>query len=358
MKTNNAVKDQKDVQALRKTALQATAKAIKADVATEGSVTVYLSEGSKKLTADAKAKIVETALDNCGLISRNGKKVNISVDVLALDLSYQRDPRKEMKKVYNLMEGWDDEHADDIVVSYRDGILYVMDGGHRLLAAILLGIDTLTVRVLEGKTRETEAAYFESQKDKETTLKPAQTFKAGMVSKDPTVAAIYTICNQFGLTVTSHMKNVARPMRAIVAARTVVDNPAIDGTDCLSWMFSVMETAWWLESRSKLTGALTSKMIFAFQDVYIDGMRKGQLDEYTSNLCSVLRSCSPSIVSAYGVLMQPGDEQRAQAMGALKQIAVGKADLDAIYYLATKAEEQKKANKSGSKKAKKVKKIS
>ena len=171
MKTNNAVKDQKDVQSLRKTALQATAKAIKAGVATEGSVTVYLSEGSKKLTADAKAKIVETALDNCGLISRNGKKVNISVDVLALDLSYQRDPRKEMRKVYNLMEGWDDEHADDIVVSYRDGILYVMDGGHRLLAAILLGIDTLTVRVLEGKTRETEAAYFESQKDKETTLK-------------------------------------------------------------------------------------------------------------------------------------------------------------------------------------------
>ena len=154
------------------------------------------------------------------------------------------------------------------------------------------------------------------------------------------------------------MKNVARPMRAIVAARTVVDNPAIDGTDCLSWMFSVMETAWWFESRSKLTGALASKMIFAFQDVYIEGMRKGQLDEYTSNLCSVLRSCSPSIVSAYGVLLQPGDEQRAQAMGALKQIAVGKADLDAIYYLATKAEEQKKANKSGSKKAKKVKKIS
>ena len=134
-----------------------------------------------------------------------------------MESKYQRDPKKWEQLLTR--ETFDWAKFEAVVVSYRDGVLYAVDGGHRVKYAVDAGIETLPVKILEGKTLEQEARQFATQKDQVVTIKAAQRFKADVVSKDRTASIIYALCDSFGLTVTNKVQGTKAPMKAIVSAK-------------------------------------------------------------------------------------------------------------------------------------------
>lgn len=262
------------------------------------------------------------------------KVTNVPVAAIAVDL-YQRGSDEDEERLTN--ENFDYAKMDILKTSYRDGILYAIDGSHRVKKAVELGIEYLPVIILEGLTREEEARYFKTQDDQKVPLKPAQKFRAGIVAKEQTASIIYALCDSFGLTVTNKTRGTKAPMKAIVAATNIVNNETIDGADCFCWMLSLMNEAKWFEDRKLLLGALTSHVLHGFEGVYIDGMREKNLDQYTARLLKELRKLSPEFITCYGKLQNPQMDRRGYTKVVLKDIAKGVINAEEIKRLAREA---------------------
>ena len=70
-----------------------------------------------------------------------GKKfVFLPVSELKIDHGYQRPIRSKIKR---MVREWDYNLCDVILVSYRDGKFYVVDGQHRVEAARQKGVEML-----------------------------------------------------------------------------------------------------------------------------------------------------------------------------------------------------------------------
>ena len=108
--------------------------------------------------------------------------------LLAIDLGYHRDPRMYAmhEKQKNLTAEFDLERMDAILVSYRDGILWVVDGARCLFAAIEAGVslDKLPIKMNTGWTREHEAEVYGEQNKNRILVSPGQQYTANLVAKD------------------------------------------------------------------------------------------------------------------------------------------------------------------------------
>lgn len=290
---------------------------------------VYLSDA---LTTPERAAAVKAAMAASTFAFGPFKVTNVPVAAIAVEAKYQRDPKKGEQRLTK--ENFDWAKYDAVVVSYRGGVLYAVDGGHRVKLAAETGIESLPVKILEGMSLEKEARLFATQNDQVVTIKAAQRFKADVVSKERTASIIYAICASFGLTVTNRTSGIKAPMKAIVAATEIVQNEAIDGADCFCWMLSLMNEAKWFEDRAMLLGALTNHVLRGFEGVYIEGMREKVLDQYTSRLLKELRKLSPKLITSYGKLKNPEMDRRGYTKDVLKDIAKGTIDAKDIFRLA------------------------
>lgn len=290
---------------------------------------VYLDDS---MSPGERAAAVKSAMAAATFAIGDSKVINVLTGALALPKSYQRDPNEGTKRL--LRTNFSMKKLNPLLVSYRDGVLLVLDGGHRLEIAIELGIPFLPVKVLEGLTIEEEATLFATQDDQKVTVKAAQKFKAGLVAKDQIASTIYAICDSYGLTVTNKPSGVDRPMKAITAAVDVVKNSAIDGPDCLSWMLGIMDDARWFEDRGMLLNALSSRFLYGFMAVYTEGMRENTLTQYTRQLRKELRKLSPSLITSYGELLNPSMDPRGYTKRVLRDIACGIATAKDVFGLA------------------------
>lgn len=317
----------------RNTRLKKAIAAAKKGIDVGPSKMVYLSDA---LTTSERAAAVKAAMAASTFAYGPYKVTNVPVAAIAVESKYQRDPKKGEQLLTR--ETFDWAKFEAVVVSYRDGVLYAVDGGHRVKYAVDAGIETLPVKILEGKTLEQEARQFATQKDQVVTIKAAQRFKADVVSKDRTASIIYALCDSFGLTVTNKVQGTKAPMKAIVSAKKIVNNETIDGADCFCWMLSLMDEARWFEDRGMLVGALTDHVMKGFESVYIEGVREKALPEYTTRLLKELRQLSPKLIVSYGHLRDSSTmDKRGYTKGALVDIAKGVVDAQEIFRLAREA---------------------
>lgn len=122
---------------------------------------------------------------------------------LIVDHRYQRSVIPA--RVRHLTATWVLERVGAITVSIRaDGKAYVVDGQHRVLAAMELGLGDTKVlcHVYRGLTIEQEAALFLSANDARP-VTPIDRFKAGLVAGDPVCKGVQKTLKKYGLHVSS-----------------------------------------------------------------------------------------------------------------------------------------------------------
>lgn len=84
-----------------------------------------------------------------------------------------------------------------LIVSYRDGKYYVVDGQHRLEAAKRVGVEDVICQVHTGLTYEEEADLFREYNKQRKGLSAHDLFKAALESKDPMAMDIMHLVEKY-----------------------------------------------------------------------------------------------------------------------------------------------------------------
>lgn len=126
---------------------------------------------------------VENDADSVGNLS--SLESRLKVGELVIDMRYQRIPNEA--KVSKIARNFNKDAVGVIICSIReDGVIAVIDGGHRIAAMNLLGMQDSTIDALVyfGLSLEQEAKIFSTINEDRTKPKTADIFKAQVVAND------------------------------------------------------------------------------------------------------------------------------------------------------------------------------
>jgi hypothetical protein len=126
----------------------------------------------------------------------------IAAERLAIDESYQRatDSKRSRSLIFNIGKRWNWSYCQPLVVSRRaDGSLYVIDGQHRLSAALQRGdIMHLPCVVLHGQEGASEAQAFVALNTQRQRLSQSDIFNALLASGDEAAKHVTEILRETG----------------------------------------------------------------------------------------------------------------------------------------------------------------
>lgn len=205
----------------------------------------------------------------------------MDVRLLIVDPKYQRDPTKRKQPLIN---NFDIHKTGVIEVSYRDGLLYIIDGNHRVIAAIANGEYFLFIKIINGLTgmsQKDEASYFTHQNDNRLTLNVLERDKGERACGNPVNIMIHDFCNKYGIARVSAGRKPGRYMsgneKLIKSMNIISENGAnIEAErDFLEWMFGIYDKVEWLVDTH-----------IVFSSVFIGGM----FDVYNTEYCR-LKAC-------------------------------------------------------------------
>lgn len=244
--------------------------------------TSYRDEAKPK---ESDALLAETVIKNAYKIG-NKLIAEVPISLMRIDDSYQRLVQNNIKK---LMRNWNDEECQSLLVSYRDGYFYIMDGQHRFMVANVKNITHLVCEVYTGLTREEEAERFAKQNDNITRLTTYDTFKANLVYKEPTDIAIKKVCDKYNVTV--RKSNKSKNLQSVSHARKIVRD---GGAGALEWIFGVISDANWEDFKQAYGSDMLDSLYYAMQMNNIDLVRTKE------NLVSALSETNPIEIVGIG----------------------------------------------------------
>lgn len=281
--------------------------------------------GLKQLTEKEKASMIQTLLQSLVPFWLNQMMAIIDVRLLDIDMTYQRYVHGTLNK---LIEKFNPNQMEPLNVSVRNGRLYVVNGQHRLLAAIIKGYTSLPCILQTGLTLEQEAENFATQPNCTSKLTVMETFKANLVWGEPIDTAIKAVCDKYGLTVTNRQTGESFIMSSPAACRDIVRNKEL-GKDCLDWILGTFEAGKWLSEQN----ACTSDKLKAMAHVWKEGIRDNNLDEKTDHLVQLFLSKRPTVVQGFAAVKY-GKEYRRNMAELFKDAANGiytAADINACH---------------------------
>lgn len=164
-------------------------------------VEVLTSEIMQKLNVPITTKKSKT---NTKTLSESKLVTNVKVSDLIIDLSYQRKPSQA--KVSKIVRDFDPNVLGVIICSIREnGVIAVIDGGHRVSALNAMGMHNSDVRCLVffGLSLSQEAEMFATLNDNRTKPKTQDIFKSKVVAKDDAAVDINSIISKYGLSITN-----------------------------------------------------------------------------------------------------------------------------------------------------------
>ena len=242
-----------------------------------------------------------------------GKKIaDIPLNLLELDHSYQR---VETGNAKNIADNWDDNACEFLLVSYRNGKFYVIDGQHRMIAAKIKGIESLPCVILVGLTKSEEARRFSVQGVGRKKLTPNDTFKANIECGNTEYKEVATdmeikrICDKYGLMITKGNFNLQcspKRLRSISRSRRIIDSA---GSECFEWILDTVTNSNWDEC----SDAYEKDMLILLKNYYVEHNRIGNLEQATEKLITVMNSMTPKEIIAQAVATYPA-HTKATAM--------------------------------------------
>lgn len=188
-----------------------------------------------------------------------GKKfATIPVSEIKIDTGYQRRLRE---KVNRMVANWDYNLCDVVLVSYRNGKFYVIDGQHRVAAAKRVGAEFLPCQIVEGLSREEEAARFVALNSGVSPLSQYDTWNANLLCGDPVDTEVKRICDKWGIEVSDRRGGVYGRLGNLREARKIVRG---QGGAAFDWIMEALYTAQWHIVR----GGYCSEVLAALSNVY------------------------------------------------------------------------------------------
>lgn len=270
--------------------------------------------GLNKLTEKEKKSMIQNIVQSLVPFWLNQMVSIIDVRLLDIDMTYQRCVHATLNK---LIKCFDPRLMAPLVVSIRNGHLYIVDGQHRLIAAIMNGFTSLPCILQTGLTLEEEAKIFASQTKCVSKLSVLESFKANLVWGETIDTTIKAVCDKHGLTVTNRQTGESFIMSSPAACRDIVRNPEM-GKECLDWILSTFETGKWLSEQN----ACTSDKLKAMAHVWKEGIRDNNLDVRTDRLVQLFLSKRPTVVQGFAAVKY-GKEYRRNMAELFKDIANG-----------------------------------
>lgn len=217
----------------------------------------------------------------------------IPISSLEIDTGYQRRIKSKIKK---MIRDWNYELCDVIIVSYRDGKFYVVDGQHRVEAAKQQKVDPdltyLPCQVLLDMTREEEARRFLALNTSQTSASPHDTWNANLLLNDPTDMAIDRICRKWNIVVSDAYGNRAARLGDLQEARTIVRSC---GAFAFDWILETLHEAQWNLS----SGGHSSNILRALKAVYKENAMTAQ--EAKDAIIDIIKGKTPSTLRAEAV---------------------------------------------------------
>lgn len=167
----------------------------------------------------------------------------IPIELLDVDESYQRN-KGHWKKIG---ANWDDNMCDPLLVSYRDGRFYLVDGLNRTRGAIMAGKERLYCLIRVDMTRADEANIFANQGTNKQAIRGPVKLNAEIISgKDSVATAVGRVCNKHGVIYKPAPHGQGGVLTSPVSAKRIV---AEYGEEMLDDVFALIkDLGWHMES--------------------------------------------------------------------------------------------------------------
>lgn len=147
-----------------------------------------------------------------------------------------------------------------LIVSYRDGKHYVIDGQHRLEAAKRAGVEDLVCQVHTGLTYETEAELFNKYNRERKKLTPLDIFKAELEAGDSGAIKISQLIESHGFILGTGGGNAAH--NGIVAIAMLKDIYRKEGEENLDRVLGLIRATWYGERTALQRNMLGGLSVF------------------------------------------------------------------------------------------------
>lgn len=263
--------------------------------------------------------MIQSLLKSALRVSDGGKRLiaHIPVYLMKLDYTYQREVRHN-----GLINKWDPDKSSIITLSYRKGepgVLYVIDGQHRVQAAIQNKTESLVAEIFTDLTLEEEAEMFATQNDCTSKLATSDTYKANLVYGEKIDTAISNVCKKYGVAVSRFRK--PKCLSGLGEARI---NVRMYGEKCLDWTLSIIDGADWEVHKQPYTASWLRAFRFAYAENLSDVVTA------KNNLVKTLTNCNPTMVTVFASVSYPNLETRKAISVVLDKIAKGVITCDDI----------------------------
>ena len=157
-------------------------------------------------------------------------------------ISMIENDKKGQRKIKNyvikyIVDNFDYKLLEQITLNKRaDGTYHVIDGQHRLTACILLGLTTISVRIIDqGLTEEQESELFIALDKNKKKLSCIDGFASSIRANNPKDKQILGVVNKYGYYIpnSNQRRSSHKGISAVKTLRKIVDNygfNTLDGT--------------------------------------------------------------------------------------------------------------------------------
>jgi hypothetical protein len=203
---------------------------------------LFSQEGTvkKRTVSELKKSIDKVGKFGWNPASEFGKKGKfkfIAKENICVDQQYQR--VQSIEKARRIAASFSWPAFGCLLVSLRsNGTYFAIDGGHRVTGAFLRDeVNFVPCYVLEGLSRDEEAAIFVLVNKHRKPMSGVELYKAQLVAKDPDVAACEKVLSEFGY----HIQNGGHADAGIQSPQTVL---MLHKAGTLRDVLSLISLAW------------------------------------------------------------------------------------------------------------------
>lgn len=141
----------------------------------------------------------------------NGKKAIVDVEPCLLHIpDWQRD--LYVSTVMKIVSGYNPYKFDIPKVLYNNGKLYIINGEHRGTAALKLGLETVEVEIIVGKTEKEAIRLFLDQSDDMKDMNYSDRINAALAAEDSDFLQLKRICAKHNVAIKGDRKPCENPV--------------------------------------------------------------------------------------------------------------------------------------------------
>ena len=219
----------------------------------QGNLAVKINKTAEKRDQIVRETIVKNAMTM-------GSVMYARIPLHLLDKpAWQRTPN--MSNVRKIATGWDEPKAQAIIVSYRDGRFWIIDGQHRILAARMRGLEDIFSQIYVGLSVTEEVALFKEQNDYKTVVRSYnKVFAENQIGENPG-KDIFDVLRENNV---RHVDAKYAGTGVLTCMATVEAAYKHSGREGIDWVFKTIKALQWSEAK----GGYSSKVIDALAKVY------------------------------------------------------------------------------------------